>query len=140
MASYWPVIDDYAKCLLVLLAMVQLPACSSGSSESSGVVNGEIPEDAVPENTVIEEFSLVWTAPSEREDGTPLPLSEISGYRIYYGAEEGDHTGVIDVSDSSSFGANLSFLAPGIYYVVVTTVDTNELESRTSNEISLAIQ
>lgn len=31
---------------------------------------------------------VCWNPPTAREDGTPLPISEISGYRIYYKLSE----------------------------------------------------
>ncbi|MDX9874973.1 MAG: hypothetical protein RBS88_08695, partial [Spongiibacteraceae bacterium] len=39
------------------------------------------PEDEAPVNTTV---TLKWTAPSSRENGTPLLASEIKGYEIYY--------------------------------------------------------
>lgn len=79
--------------------------------------------------------TLTWTAPVAREDETPLSLAEIGGYRVYYGAKEGEYPNRIDVQDGSAVRAMLSDVPPGTYYIVVTTYDTAGRESEYSNVV-----
>ena len=108
--------------LLMLLVVFQLFACSSGS-ETSGR------QAAI----------LSWIAPSEREDGTPIALSEIAGYRIYYGPTSGEYPYHFEITDSSAVQTELQNLLPGHYVFVITTLDTDGRESAYSDEISVSI-
>ena len=107
--------------LFILLVLFQLVACGSGSETS-----GQFP-------------SLSWVAPSEREDGTPIALSEIAGYRVYYGVTVGEYPHHFDITDSTSVQTNLQNLPPGDYVFVITTLDTDGRESEYSNEVSVSI-
>jgi hypothetical protein len=82
---------------------------------------------------------MSWVAPAEREDGTPLALSEISGYRIYYGTKSGVYQGQIYIDDGSATQKQLSGIPSGAYYAVVTTIDTEGRESQYSSEIVVTI-
>jgi len=83
-------------------------------------------------------FTLYWTAPTRRVDGTPLSLSQINGYYVYIGQSRGHYTMLIEVTDGSSNSITLTDIAPGRYYVVMTTYDVNGLESGYSEEITKA--
>ncbi len=118
----------FFKRLLVLFFVLFLAACSSESFESV---------DSGP--TTVGVFGLAWTAPSQREDGTAIALSEIASYHIYYGTESGDYQDVIFIEDSSADQAQVADIPPGTYYVVVTTVDTDGRESAYSSEVVVNI-
>lgn len=77
---------------------------------------------------------LSWRAPSERIDGESLSLSEIAGYRIYYGISSGDYDSVLSVDDPYTSTILIDDLPVGTYYFAMTTVDTNGLESGYSSE------
>ena len=106
-----------------------LVACSSGGGTDQPVVIPPVDDGGL----------LNWTAPSEREDGTALALSEISGYRIYYGAVTGVYQEQIDVNDLTATQAELTGVPPGTYYVVVTTIDTDGRESAYSSEVIVTL-
>ena len=80
-------------------------------------------------------FTLDWTAPVARADGSPLPPGEIGGFRIHYGSTSGNYSHAIDINDASVHSATLTDLAPGTYHVVMTSYDTGGLESSYSAEI-----
>ena len=109
----------------LLIPVVFLFACSGGggSGGSSSASFG----------------GLTWTAPSERENGDALSLSEIAGFRIYYGEESGIYPGTIDISDGSSVESDLDDVSSGKYFVVVTTIDTDGRESAFSEEVEVEI-
>ena len=81
-------------------------------------------------------FTLNWSAPVARADGSALSLSDINGFRIHYGTTPGNYTGIYDVTNGSAQSATVSNLPVGTYYVVMTTYDTAGLESGYSAEIS----
>ncbi len=76
--------------------------------------------------------TITWTNPTEREDGTLLPVSEIGGYKIYYGAEPGDYQNEI-VIEGPRTAHTVDFPA-GDTYVVMTVIDTDGRESQYSAE------
>jgi len=73
--------------------------------------------------------SLNWAAPAERTDGSALSLSEISGYKVYYGTSEGNYSNSISVNDGSATSAVVDNLQVGTYYMVVTSRDVGGRES-----------
>ena len=85
-------------------------------------------------------FSLSWTAPTKRADGTPISLSEIDGYRIYYGQTSGNYPNNIVINDGSVDSMQVDNLAAGTYRVVMTTVDDNGRESAYSGEVTKTAQ
>lgn len=94
-----------------------------------------------PEPVPTFEVELSWTIPTMRTDGSPLPISEIAGYNIYYGTSEGAYPNNIFVDGGQAdqfIVSELAMLSATTYYFVVTTVDTNGLESRFSNPVSKA--
>jgi hypothetical protein len=85
--------------------------------------------------------TLSWTAPSTRSDGSPLSLSDIGGYRIYYGTTHASYNSKLDVANGTAQSATLSNLVAGTsYYLVMTTYDTGGAESGYSAEISKRAQ
>jgi hypothetical protein len=89
--------------------------------------------DAVPVSTG--GFTLNWTAPVARADGTPLSLAEIDGYRIYYGSSPGSYPNSMDVTDGSAGSAMVTDVPAGDYRVVMTTYDDAGRESVSTGEI-----
>jgi hypothetical protein len=83
-------------------------------------------------------FSLSWSAPTTRADGTPLSLADIDGYRIYLGKSPGNYSDVVEVADGTAQSANVTDLPAGTYYLVMTTFDNTGLESQKSAEVSKA--
>lgn len=51
-------------------------------------------------NPITNQHYLTWTAPVEREDGTPISMAEIGGYNIYYGPNSGDYIDSTNIPDS----------------------------------------
>jgi hypothetical protein len=80
-------------------------------------------------------FALAWTAPVARADGSPLSMTEIGGFRIYYGTSAGSYPNTAEVADGSAQAATVNNLAAGTYHVVMTSYDTSGMESGFSAEV-----
>ena len=85
-------------------------------------------------------FTLSWTAPVSRADGTPLPLSEIDGYRIYYGELSGSYPNSVEVADGAAETVTVTDVPVGDYRVVMTTYDVDGRESGYSSETAKTAQ
>jgi len=125
---------SFAKTVFSLMIAILLTACGGGS-EGGG--NASSPDTASPPASAAPASSatISWTAPVARADQTPLSLAEIGGYRVYYGANEGEYTNSIDVNDGSVWQVTLAELPLGTYYFVVTTYDVDGRESEYSQVV-----
>lgn len=133
--------------LVFLVVLVGLTACGGGGSSKSTTYNDTSTKSlnqttqTVRSQTVTSpdlatgSISLEWAAPVAREDGTPLQLSDIGGFRIYYGETRGNYTSYIDVPDGTAQSVTLRDLPVGTYYLAMTTYDINGLESDLSSSV-----
>ena len=79
---------------------------------------------------------LSWDPPATNADGSPL--TDLSGYRIYYGTSPGVYGTAIDVGNVIT--STVTNLADGsLYYFVVTAYDLSENESQFSSEVNKII-
>ena len=77
-------------------------------------------------------LSLSWVAPTENVDGSAL--TDLSGYKIYYGDSTGNYSSSTDVNDANA--TSISFtLVSGSYFVAMTALDVDGNESAHSNEV-----
>jgi crotonobetainyl-CoA:carnitine CoA-transferase CaiB-like acyl-CoA transferase len=76
-------------------------------------------------------------APTQNIDGTPI--TNLAGYRIYYGTSAGALSQTIDVAGPAATTYALADLAPGTYYFVVTAYNTAGIQSAQSSMASKTI-
>ena len=102
-----------------------LTACGGGgggTAASSGASAGRV--------------LLSWYAPTSRIDSSPLNLSDLEGYRIYYGSSMDDvSTMLVDLNDNTVTEYLVS-LPSGTYYFAITAYDSGGMESGLSNIIN----
>ncbi len=106
--------------LLIPIFLITIAGCgSSGSSISnSSPTEGEV--------------TIAWVAPTSNVDGSPL--TDLAGYKIYYGPATGDYTGgSTDVGLTTSYDTNT--LTAGYYCFVVVSYDFSGNESAYSGEL-----
>ena len=82
-----------------------------------------------------ETATLSWDVPATNTDGTDL--TDLAGYKIYYGTSPGTYDSVIDAAKVTTY--TFSDLTPAAYYFVVTAYDEEGNESDYSNEVSKTI-
>lgn len=81
--------------------------------------------------------TLTWQPPTERTDGSTL--SNLSGYRIYYGNSQGSYPNTVNVTNPGLTSYMIENLAGGTWYFVMTAVDGGGLESARTNPVSKTI-
>jgi VCBS repeat-containing protein len=91
------------------------------------------------ETSTTANIDLSWVAPVEREDNEPISLSEIAGYKIYYGTTQGQYPNNVTINDGSAVDYTFQTFTAGTYYFVVTTIDTEGRESGFSTEVVFTI-
>ncbi len=74
--------------------------------------------------------TLSWTPPTENEDGSLL--TDLAGYRIYWGTTPGVYPNVIALGNPGLTSYVVENLVPGTYEFVATAIDSTGLESARS--------
>lgn len=90
--------------------------------------------------------TLSWEAPITNTDVTPL--TDLAGYKIYFGSTSGNYSETIDaedalcedIGDKTECSYTLQNLNSGEYFFAVTAYDTSGNESNYSNAVSKEIQ
>lgn len=83
--------------------------------------------------------TLSWAPPTERLDGEPLAVSDIAGYRIYYGPPDDPRRDQVAVEDPTLSEYRVTGLTTGTYSFTVTALDTLGQESGHSNALTKAV-
>ena len=124
--------------IIFLCIIISLFSCGGGGGGSSNDGGGS-------NNSA----TLTWDAPTTNADGTPL--TDLAGYKIYYGTSPGNYITPIDAGcspcSSSCPGTGqttvctyiVQNLTPGTYYFAITAYDTEGNMSMYSNEISKTV-
>ncbi len=95
---------------------------SDGVSQVDKTVQIVVQNDSVPDA----DATLIWTPPSQYEDGSALPLSQIGGYRVY-ARPLGSTTWTYDIDIPSNQTNWYEFvdLPPGVWEFAVRAYDTS---------------
>jgi len=83
-------------------------------------------------------IELAWSAPASREDGSSLTNHEIQRYNIYMSTNR--YSGFELAKSTETTSAAIGGLAPNTYYLSLTTVDTNNMESMRSSPVAVRVQ
>jgi len=135
---------NISKIAAILLVLTQLVGCyaetGAASKDRTTTLGNEIVDIDDSSTIAAEAQTLNWAAPVAREDESPIAMSEIAGYRVYFGTETGNYTQSIEVNDAYIDAITLDELnTAGTYYIVLTTVDTDGRESAYSEEIVINV-
>jgi hypothetical protein len=127
---------------LLFILLLTLLGCSEEPSKSTDPppVVGEVPVVITPTPEVPNEITLYWTGPTDYTDGTPLPISAIGGYKIYYGTSSRKYDIKVDIPDNYADKYIFPKLEPNIYYIVITCYDTKGTESKYSKELTFTVE
>jgi hypothetical protein len=82
--------------------------------------------------------TLTWTPPTRNTDGSSL--TNLAGYRIYYGTSAGSLTKTINVSSPGISSYVVSDLAPATYYFAITAYNKSGAESSRSTTVSKIVR
>jgi hypothetical protein len=113
---------------IVIVSLFILLSFFSCGGDGGGSGAGSIS----PSNSV----TLAWNAPTTNTDGTPL--TDLAGYKVYYGTSSGNYTRAIDVGNVETY--KIEGLQSGTYYFATTAYDKSGNESDYSNEVMKTIK
>ncbi|MBS0377874.1 MAG: fibronectin type III domain-containing protein [Proteobacteria bacterium] len=116
----------------VLLLAVALAGCNSQDS-SSGTGSNTSQPTSVGNGTA----TLSWEAPTTTTSGQEL--SNLSGYRIYYGLDQSNLSEVVSLDSVGIQTYVIDNLGTGTWYFAIKAVTAAGVESALSNVVSKTI-
>lgn len=84
------------------------------------------------------DVTLTWTPPTQNTDGSEL--TDLAGYRIYYGTASASYTQTIEVANPGATSLVVEGLAEGTYYFAATAINASGIESDYSNEAAKVVE
>jgi hypothetical protein len=89
--------------------------------EQSGGGNGQSSAAVVEASAGGGTLTVSWRAPTRNTDGSPL--TDLTGYTIYYGTRPGHYTAEISIADPLATRAVVHGLQPRVYYYFAVTAN-----------------
>ncbi len=80
---------------------------------------------------------ISWVAPNTYKDGSFLPISELSGFRVYHGTSATNLVMISDIKDNYATSHVVLNLSAGTHYFSVTSYNVTGAESSYTPVISL---
>ena len=80
---------------------------------------------------------LSWTPPTENTDGSAL--TDLAGYKIYYGTASNNYTQSVTIDNPGLSSYQIDNLTAADWYFVITAVNSSDIESAYSAEVSKTI-
>jgi hypothetical protein len=109
------------------------PANTGGSSTGGSTLT----PPAAPSGSGATSVSLVWEAPTQNSDGSPI--TNLAGYKIHYGTSSDDYTETVALNNASLNRYVIDNLKSGTYYFAITAYNAQGLESPLSGEITTSV-
>jgi len=81
--------------------------------------------------------TLSWTVPSQNDDGSPL--TDLAGYRIYYGMDSGDLNQRLDITSPATTSIEIAALSSGVWYFTMTSVNGAGTESLRTGAATISL-
>jgi len=114
---------------LALLLAVIISACGGGGGGGGSLTVNQVGLGSA---------TLSWTPPTQNTDGSPL--TDLAGYKIYYGNEPGNYQTTIQIDNPGITIYVVEHLTPNTYYFVSTAINSSGVESDFSNEASKQVR
>jgi hypothetical protein len=107
-------------------------------SVSDGQASSVLPAFAITVDAIaLGSATLSWLPPTENEDGSTL--TDLAGYRIYYGRDRNNLTRSIVLNNPGLTNYVIENLAPSIWHFAMTSVNSDGDESTRSTTVSKTI-
>jgi hypothetical protein len=107
-------------------------AAATSAAKTAGATSSSAPgTTSNPPAATSGSATLSWIPPTQNLDGSPI--TDLSGYHIYYGTNADALTGTITVNGGSSSTYTVSGLSAGTYYFSVVAYNAEGVDSPESN-------
>lgn len=121
----------------LLLSLILLPGFVFAEVSAGAEINLNVSIEPIKiKITQVDDCTLSWIAPTEREDGTALEPSEIKSATIYAGVEPGVYTRSVEVVGATEVPCSVFEITDFVdHYFAGVIDDTGGLRSQLSNEV-----
>lgn len=148
---YRALLQRVSKLAAVCACGVFLSACGLEFSDADSSAATDTPDsvsDAAPspgpENTAgdngeVFSATLSWDIPTERENGSALPLSEIGGYEIVYRKADSTEYQLLVIDDHTAQSTTINDLTTGEYEFKIASFDSTGMYGQYSSLIYASI-
>jgi len=93
----------------------------------------------VTSNSTLANVTISWSMPTNYTDGSFINISDIGGYRLYYGTSSTSMTLAADLNDPLLLTYTFNNLASGTHYFSISSYDTSGIESIHTAPVSINI-
>jgi len=111
----------------------------SVSDGQGGIVSASISMAVDQVSTDLLAVQLSWARPLERENGEPLALDDIQGYKIIYGTDILEMNHEIYIDGAVNLNITIGNLSFANYYFAVATVESDDVQSAFSSPVGIPI-
>lgn len=130
---------------VALLTLATLTGCNSGTEHnanasppaSSGSTGSTTPPPSSTPPAATSSVTLSWSMPTQNVDGTPL--TDLAGYKVYYGQESANLKSVVDVRGATVTTAVVEKLVPGRWYFALSSYTADGVESVQTGVVSTLV-
>jgi len=129
------VFADWSNADFETLGKYTIVYSATDASGNTSTLTRELIVEPPPIFTIV----LEWVAPQFRQDGAPLSLNDIASYKVYMGNDESNMSVVASVDDARINSVEVPDLERGVYYISISAVDDNDLESPTSDPLRMIL-
>jgi hypothetical protein len=130
----WQGLNRWAWCCALVICA--LCGCDGSSEPGSGPAANTAANTPAPSSSA-GAVTLSWLPPTTNTNGTTL--TDLAGYRIYYGQSPTAMTEVIDISNAGLTMYMVENLSAGTWYFAIKAVTTTGTESSLSDVASTTI-
>ena len=129
-----------SRWLVIAAVTITIAACDGGAATTSTAApagSGPVTSSANPpvsSPSAVGTATLSWVAPDQNTDGSAL--TNLTGYRIYYGTGADALTAVIELPTVGITEYVIDNLAAGTYYFSIRAYTSAGIESALSNIVS----
>lgn len=117
------------------------PAVTSAPAPTANSTSSTPAATSTPSTGSSYSIHITWVAPTTRADGSALPISALTGYRLFYtrdGSSSSEDT-VVSINGGTTTSTQLSLPSAGTYAFSITAIDSNNVESALSTPVSITI-
>jgi hypothetical protein len=127
---------NFAYKVILICLLITIQSCGGGGGSITAISTGGVG------NTSSSNVTLSWNGPNKNTDGSGIQPSELVKYRLYYGNSATslfnsvEFDGLANPNSFTVAKSSLSFISSNVYYLALSVINDQGVESDLSEIIS----